>query len=55
MPNRARPRCPDCQAAMSPLFRKGPRGKAFVRVPDAFVCSQHDRLARGRESTRFLN
>lgn len=40
---------------MSPLFRRGPRGKAFVRVPDAFVCSRHSRLARGRESARFLD
>ncbi|HEX2067039.1 MAG TPA: hypothetical protein VHI93_09530 [Candidatus Thermoplasmatota archaeon] len=54
MPNRARPRCPDCRAAMSPLFRRGSRGKAFVRVAEAFVCSQHGRIAHGREKTRFL-
>ena len=55
MPNRARPRCPSCESAMDPVFRKGPRGKAFVRVPDAFICGEHNVLARGRQKTQFLN
>jgi hypothetical protein len=54
MPNRARPRCPDCNTAMGPLFRHGARGQAFVRVPDAFHCREHDRIARGRKKTIFL-
>jgi hypothetical protein len=39
---------------MDPVFRKGPRGKAFVRVPDAFYCPEHNLIARGRKATRFL-
>jgi hypothetical protein len=54
MPNRIRPRCPTCATAMGPVFRKGPRGKAFVRVPDAFYCSEHTLLARGRKKTEFI-
>lgn len=54
MPNRPRPRCPNCNIAMAPLFRKGSRGTAFVRLPEAFYCSEHDLLARGRSKTRFL-
>jgi hypothetical protein len=54
MPNRVRPRCPTCDTAMGPLFRKGPRGKAFVRVPDAFYCAEHNLLARGRKKAQFL-
>src|SRR5260221_6681879 len=46
MPNRIRPRCPTCDSAMGPVFRKGPRGHAFVRVPDAFYCPD-------RKSTRL--
>jgi hypothetical protein len=39
---------------MAPLFMKGPRGKAFVKVPDMFHCSDHDQLARGRKRVQFL-
>jgi hypothetical protein len=39
---------------MGPLFRKGPRGKAFVRVPDAFYCAEHQQMARGRKKAQFL-
>jgi hypothetical protein len=54
MPNRIRPRCPDCGRAMAPLFIKGPRGKVFVKVPDTFHCDDHDRIARGRKKAEFL-
>jgi hypothetical protein len=39
---------------MGPLFRKGLRGKAFVRVPDGFYCVEHNQMARGRKKTTFL-
>jgi hypothetical protein len=39
---------------MGPVFRKGPRGKAYVRVPDAFHCAEHDLIARGRSKSQFL-
>jgi peptide methionine sulfoxide reductase MsrB len=54
MPNRIRPRCPTCNSPMGPIFRKGPRGKAFVRVPDSFYCVEHNKLARGRKKTAYL-
>lgn len=54
MANRERPRCPTCNDAMGPVYRKGARGKAFVRVPDAFYCVEHDLLARGRRKVKFL-
>lgn len=54
MPNRIRPRCPDCGSAMSPLYAKGPRGKAFVRVRDAFWCAEDRQIARGRRKAVFL-
>jgi hypothetical protein len=38
---------------MSPVFRKGARGKAFVRVPEAFYCIEHDLMARGRAKPRL--
>jgi hypothetical protein len=53
MPNRARPRCPACGRAMSPVFRKGARGKAFVRVPDTFHCLEDDKIAHGRRNVQF--
>jgi hypothetical protein len=40
---------------MEPVFRKGPRGKAFVRVLDAFYCSEHNLIARGRKKAEFLD
>jgi hypothetical protein len=52
--NRARPRCPECQTAMDPLFRTGARGTRKVRIPDAFYCTEHDLLAHGRTQARFL-
>jgi hypothetical protein len=39
---------------MSPLYAKGPRGKAFVRVRDAFTCRNDGALAKGRRKVRFL-
>ena len=54
MANRARPRCPKCQSVMAPLFRKGARGKAYVRVRDAFTCPDDGTLARGRRKARFV-
>jgi hypothetical protein len=39
---------------MGPVFRKGPRGKAFVRVPDAFYCVEHNVIARGRKKAEYL-
>lgn len=53
MANRVRPRCPKCQSVMAPLFRKGPRGKAYVKVRDSFVCIEDGSLARGRRNARF--
>lgn len=55
MPNRIRPGCPKCGAKMAPLFRHGPRGKAFVRHRDAFACPTHPTiLAQGRTKPQFL-
>ncbi|MCA1811287.1 MAG: hypothetical protein LC623_04665 [Halobacteriales archaeon] len=54
MPNRVRPRCPTCDTAMGPAFCKGPRGKAFIKIPDTFHCLQHNLLARGRQKPEFL-
>lgn len=54
MSNRLRPRCTDCGRAMSPLYGKGPRGKAFVRVREAFWCPDDGRIARGRRKASFL-
>jgi hypothetical protein len=54
MPNRVRPRCPKCQAAMTPLYRAGGRG-GFKRLRDTFTCAQHDSiLAHGRRKVRYL-
>lgn len=39
---------------MSPLYAKGPRGKAFVRVKDAFWCPDDKQLGRGRRKVAFL-
>jgi len=52
MPNKTRPACPTCGYAMAPLWRRGPRGQAFVRVPEAYVCCGN--LAGGRDGTRLL-
>ena len=54
MPNRIRPRCPDCGAAMTPVYRKGARGQAFVKIPDTFTCPEDETLARGRRKARIL-
>jgi hypothetical protein len=54
MANRVRPRCADCQTVMAPLYAKGPRGKAFVRVKDAFTCPNDGTLARGRRKVKYL-
>lgn len=48
MPNRARPRCPKCGAAMAPVFRKRERGETYARVPEVFWCEEDTLLAKGR-------
>lgn len=48
MPNRPRPRCPKCGAAMAPVFRKRERGDSYARVPDVFWCEKDGKLAKGR-------
>lgn len=54
MPNRVRPRCHKCESAMSPLYAKGPRGKAFIRVQDTFWCPADGLVAHGRRKVKFL-
>lgn len=55
MPNKPRPRCPECQTAMAPLFRKRPRGSGYARAGTAFQCPSCDTLAKGRGAkTKFL-
>lgn len=53
MGNRRRPRCPKCQLSMTPIYRKGTRGKSFVKIPDAFTCPEHRTIARGRRKVRY--
>ena len=53
MPNRKRPKCPDCAMAMSPVYTRGAR-HGLRRIPDTFHCATHDRLARGRRKVTFL-
>lgn len=48
MPNKARPRCPDCESAMEPVYRKSQRGASMVRVPNVFWCEDDSVIARGR-------
>jgi hypothetical protein len=48
MPNKPRPRCPSCNVAMAPLFRKRPRGSGYARAGTAFQCLSCERLAHGR-------
>jgi hypothetical protein len=54
MANAIRPRCPTCNTAMDPVFRKGPRGQAWIRVPETFHCLKHNLIARGRQAPEFL-
>ncbi len=54
MPNRVRPRCPDCNTAMAPVFRARERGEGYARLPDVFWCDTHGKLARGRRTVKFL-
>lgn len=54
MTNRIRPRCPTCQTAMTPVYRKGARGKAFVKIPDTFTCAEHGGLAVGRRKVKYV-
>ena len=54
MANRVRPRCPKCEAVMKPVYRRGPRGKAFVRLKDAFCCNNDGTLARGRRKAKAI-
>lgn len=54
MPNRPRPRCPKCSAAMEPLYRKRLRGDTYARVADVFWCDACAKLARGRRKPAFL-
>lgn len=54
MPNRVRPRCTACTAAMLPVFRQRPRGEKMERIPDVFYCPDDHTLARGRRKPRYL-
>lgn len=57
MPNKARPRCPKCSTTMTPLYRKGARGKAMVRAGPTFICPEDTVLAKttpSRRNTNFL-
>ena len=54
MPNRPRPRCQDCTAAMEPVFAKRERGKSHKRIAEAFWCRACGTLGKGREKTRYL-
>ena len=38
---------------MAPVYRKGARGKAFVKIPDVFTCDVDGALARGRRKAKF--
>lgn len=53
MPNRIRPRCPDCGKAMAPLYAKN-RRDGFTRLQEVFGCRTDGRVARGRLKTRLL-
>jgi hypothetical protein len=54
MANRIRPRCPDCDSAMMPMFVKRRKGKSFQPVRDTFYCREDGRIARGRRKVKFL-
>lgn len=49
MANKPRPRCPECDSAMAPLYRKRPNGTTYARAGTTFYCYEHDILAKGRE------
>lgn len=53
VPNRPRPRCPDCDRAMEPVFTKRERGRSFLRVKEVFWCRTCGMVARGRTKTTF--
>lgn len=56
LPNKPRPRCPECEAAMAPLYRKRPQGTTYARAGDAFYCHEDDILAKGRtDATEFID
>ena len=54
MPNRPRPRCQDCTAAMEPVFAKRERGKTHARIMETFWCRACGMLAKGRAKPRYL-
>ena len=54
MPNRPRPRCQECTAAMEPVFAKRERGKTHARIMETFWCRACDILAKGRAKPRYL-
>lgn len=55
MPNKPRPRCPNCNVAMAPLFRKRPRGSGYARAGNTFQCTNCETLAKGRGArAKFL-
>jgi len=55
MPNKPRPRCPECGMAMDPTYIKRPRGETYKRAGDTFYCDDHDVLAKGRpDDTEFI-
>lgn len=52
--NRPRPRCPDCDRAMEPVFTKRERGKTHERVKEVFWCRLCGMVARGRAKPKFV-
>lgn len=55
MANKPRPRCPECDQAMAPLYRKRPNGTTYARAGATFWCDDHEILAMGRKKkTQFL-
>jgi len=40
---------------MAPLYRYGLRRQGFRKVADTFHCGEHDVIARGRQTVRFLS
>lgn len=56
MPNRTRPRCPECDYAMEPIYRARPRGSTFERVHRVYWCPKDKTLAKARNKkpTIFL-
>jgi hypothetical protein len=39
---------------MAPVFRARERGEGYARVPDVFWCEDHQKLAKGRKTVKFV-